>query len=404
MVEKTLSCMHKDELVDMAREVRIPNAAKLKKSQLIEELVPQVVVPGRRMLRALGMVPIKGTLDFARKVYDAGGMIEMRKAEHDALPAAKRMISASPFLNVYEHAGKVTCVILDELMELVEPSDWEMAATKSRYLEHARKLVDVYLTQCGIISVRDLTRLYLDYYPDEYDADEFGRFLLDDGPDLDSGYDTWIYQGEPHLINYQLVGRDEGDPSAPYVDIDGDDMLVATTIEKLRRHLRERHAQLKIWEVPSKSAAELESYSLLGVLAALPSRAALQSFIDRNITDGEDDYTFADDLIDEITEIIRLECLPQEVVRTLEDWGLAFDSDEKTNVLLDLTTAYTNDIPRWSNNGWSPVEVRDRAGELRVVRAPKRAFYDESGKPRKIGRNEPCPCGSGKKYKRCCGK
>ena len=22
----------------------------------------------------------------------------------------------------------------------------------------------------------------------------------------------------------------------------------------------------------------------------------------------------------------------------------------------------------------------------------------------KIGRNEPCPCGSGKKYKNCCGK
>ena len=23
---------------------------------------------------------------------------------------------------------------------------------------------------------------------------------------------------------------------------------------------------------------------------------------------------------------------------------------------------------------------------------------------RKVGRNEPCPCGSGKKYKQCCGK
>jgi len=22
---------------------------------------------------------------------------------------------------------------------------------------------------------------------------------------------------------------------------------------------------------------------------------------------------------------------------------------------------------------------------------------------KKVGRNEPCPCGSGKKYKRCCG-
>ena len=25
-------------------------------------------------------------------------------------------------------------------------------------------------------------------------------------------------------------------------------------------------------------------------------------------------------------------------------------------------------------------------------------------KMKKIGRNEPCPCGSGKKYKQCCGK
>ena len=25
-------------------------------------------------------------------------------------------------------------------------------------------------------------------------------------------------------------------------------------------------------------------------------------------------------------------------------------------------------------------------------------------KGKKVGRNEPCPCGSGKKYKRCCGR
>jgi uncharacterized protein len=35
------------------------------------------------------------------------------------------------------------------------------------------------------------------------------------------------------------------------------------------------------------------------------------------------------------------------------------------------------------------------------------AYADTSFEPRpkaaKIGRNDPCPCGSGKKYKRCCG-
>jgi preprotein translocase subunit SecA len=27
-----------------------------------------------------------------------------------------------------------------------------------------------------------------------------------------------------------------------------------------------------------------------------------------------------------------------------------------------------------------------------------------SSSPRKPGRNDPCPCGSGKKYKKCCGR
>jgi uncharacterized protein YecA (UPF0149 family) len=30
-----------------------------------------------------------------------------------------------------------------------------------------------------------------------------------------------------------------------------------------------------------------------------------------------------------------------------------------------------------------------------------RSFAENSSRPR-VGRNEPCPCGSGKKYKRCC--
>ena len=41
---------------------------------------------------------------------------------------------------------------------------------------------------------------------------------------------------------------------------------------------------------------------------------------------------------------------------------------------------------------------------MRALRADN---YVEQPKPRqvvKIGRNDPCPCGSGKKYKKCCGQ
>ena len=53
-----------------------------------------------------------------------------------------------------------------------------------------------------------------------------------------------------------------------------------------------------------------------------------------------------------------------------------------------------------------------RSGKLhevsRFVREAGRWFYRDgeirvSGEERKIGRNDPCPCGSGKKFKRCCG-
>jgi preprotein translocase subunit SecA len=42
----------------------------------------------------------------------------------------------------------------------------------------------------------------------------------------------------------------------------------------------------------------------------------------------------------------------------------------------------------------SPVENENNIEEKKI----SKKSYDK-----KISRNEPCPCGSGKKYKRCCG-
>ena len=40
----------------------------------------------------------------------------------------------------------------------------------------------------------------------------------------------------------------------------------------------------------------------------------------------------------------------------------------------------------------------------RMVKALRPEMYKEKEPERQIGRNAPCPCGSGKKYKKCCGK
>ena len=43
-------------------------------------------------------------------------------------------------------------------------------------------------------------------------------------------------------------------------------------------------------------------------------------------------------------------------------------------------------------------------GITEVVNEPVANHYPVVREARKISRNEPCPCGSGKKYKQCCAK
>ena len=42
--------------------------------------------------------------------------------------------------------------------------------------------------------------------------------------------------------------------------------------------------------------------------------------------------------------------------------------------------------------------------ELRLSILKEIAAAQAEAKPKKVGRNDPCPCGSGKKYKKCCGR
>jgi uncharacterized protein len=64
----------------------------------------------------------------------------------------------------------------------------------------------------------------------------------------------------------------------------------------------------------------------------------------------------------------------------------------------NLTATAPGDIPRWivTLNAWRRANYQPMQGNVPIPSSPFIAA-------RKIGRNDPCPCGSGKKYKRCCG-
>ena len=59
----------------------------------------------------------------------------------------------------------------------------------------------------------------------------------------------------------------------------------------------------------------------------------------------------------------------------------------------------------FEKNGWAyTIELEpdkpEDISDLEILLNPPQTRIAE----KKVGRNEPCPCGSGKKYKKCCGK
>ena len=63
--------------------------------------------------------------------------------------------------------------------------------------------------------------------------------------------------------------------------------------------------------------------------------------------------------------------------------------------MLKAKADWLYEIPAWKN-----IFPEEKLHELYLEQKKSGTIV----KPKKIGRNDPCPCGSGKKYKKCCGR
>lgn len=83
-----------------------------------------------------------------------------------------------------------------------------------------------------------------------------------------------------------------------------------------------------------------------------------------------------------------------------------FSSFEEAQEAMKIMADYLNHCPRWSLQGYSSLEtsVFLKMEEVRNKSAHGSVGWDMQPDYKNVGRNDPCPCGSGKKYKKCCGR
>lgn len=63
--------------------------------------------------------------------------------------------------------------------------------------------------------------------------------------------------------------------------------------------------------------------------------------------------------------------------------------------MLDSKADYLYSLPQWN-----PIFSKEKRKDIHREWSKSKTVVKDI----KIGRNDPCPCGSGKKYKKCCGK
>jgi len=408
-MEACLNLMGKNALVEFAKEAGITYATKKRKAALAAELGDILMTPGGVGVM-LGGFDQRG-LDFLEEVIANGGALSLTRDEanlQDPKVGLEPLIFTFLTGTTFSFNGEVLTYALPDGV-----ADAYNRLKKTDYFANRRERIEIdgyaaAMTELyGVVSLDE----FLEVYNEQHDAgehlekDRLRSKLISLVAADEKGYALWYFEGEDYLADYELVEIDlDEDEEA---DEDYDPLAFATYIAK-------RHHTIPMKKL---SREELLKYPYSAIVKNTQEYKKLRRFLDSNIPDDyeKDELFFANRVLDELYDCFRWDVDIGTVMEFLSECGLVFDID-KTNIMLALVADVANNTPKWSNFGWTPHELFEKQGGWGRERAPSKAqdegddgFDLNTPEPyqreaQKIGRNEQCPCGSGKKYKNCCGR
>lgn len=267
-------------------------------------------------------------------------------------------------LGVYRHDSRLYFVVPSEIKQMYNSIE-ELGFPAQK--EHADLLNDYAVAAVnlyGVISQDDFVEIFNSQNELKTDVDEmFGLLLL--FVTLEYGYVFW----EDYIVNDEF-GEDD------YKDVE---FCVKTAAGK-PRYLPEREEFLK--------------YSDWNYIEKSPDLDKLRYYFGRDISKDE---ALTEKIVNGMHFLARREAEMQEYMELLEE-NKVFPDIPAVKVLIDLIVKMANNTRLWINNGHTAMELKD-GNEDSITPPGSRPV-----RVVKVGRNEPCPCGSGLKYKKCCGE
>jgi len=225
----------------------------------------------------------------------------------------------------------------------------------------------------GQVSPEKVVEIYNSQNDEKITVEEVSPYLNED---LSSSF---IYTYENHFVHETVVTFDEFE------------------LLKLKK-------QNKPYYVPEKE--ELLKYSDMDYYEKPEEYHILLSYIKKNLL--PDNHEKAEFLCEDLIIDCIVNFKVQDIGETLTRANVQIKDMRQFKEVFRLIMTLSNNVRIWENNGYTPNEIFEMSekSSLNPIQENRHEYSEHSAADSKgrikTGRNDPCPCGSGKKYKNCC--
>lgn len=343
------------ELRQLAATYDIKYASKLRKEDLIRA-VRASLLERKRLEEVLYIVKPEEW-----KLFQKAARAPYRSKNTEQEPY--KVLQGLGYLQAFQDRGRLIYVVPEEVRQLYQGllSDGFRAHKEHSDLVHAYASAAINLY--GVIRQDDLIAIFNSQNGKKLTEEDLFSILIRHIA-LEQGYVLW----EEYLVSDAFEKND-------YRDVPD---LLAQIGDKPRY-------------IPGK--AEFLKYADPDYYEPTPFAALMERYL---LEDAGLCREVVAELMSELHYAIILESGVKDLFGLLYEYQVPIETDD-LQLIADLLSGIKNNTRIWSNNGHTPNEIFEQYEREQFKKL-------QSLKAAKVGRNDPCPCGSGKKYKKCCGR
>ncbi|MEH7097109.1 SEC-C metal-binding domain-containing protein [Neobacillus vireti] len=359
-MNEALSRFSKEELSSIRRRLEIKGASQLKKGELIDLLSIKIPLSMEKIIMYLD----QERYNLIQKLIHHGGYIEAPKLTPNQLNYFRNI--GIIFTGTFK--GKKIIAITEEIVENPLFRDkHKLFITISRRNTEWIKLTQGLLYYYGTLTLNELHDLLEKYMNEPINLSDYLSVI-----DHAISYYEQIKIDQIGFANNRVL-----DP------------------EKVRGEQRSRK-DLAFFQF---SKEQLLRAGEPGYIERNDSYLQFVNFLTQNYEMSRQE---ADRIVEECVYANNIGESLNHIFQFLQS-RIEIENIEMVKACMDKIVNLVNNTKQWFLKGYSPREVSS-ANEQHSLQSDSKSNIIDFATRQKVGRNDPCPCGSNKKFKKCCGR